>query len=141
MSQEELPDGFYYTQTGKDRIIAIDMYDKESNTWLLNSDKDMPPFEVLAPVPTWEEYKKLEYANDMFISQVANTSLDKKLVEQEQEIAVRKDLNDKVKLLKAALRYSNSTVKWVLPLIETAYDARIVKVVEEMLNKTNEVLR
>lgn len=53
-------DGFYYTQTGKDRIMAIDFYDKESNTWLLNSDKDMPPFKVLTPVPTYEELQTLK---------------------------------------------------------------------------------
>lgn len=79
-------------------------------------------------------------------------SLNKTLREQEQEIeflnAVRKgqennieNLLEKVKLLKAALKYSNSTVKWVLPLIETAYNARIVFEIEEMLNKTNEVLK
>lgn len=56
----ELEDGFYYTQTSKDKIIAIDMYDKESNAWLLNSDKDMPPFEVLAPVPSYEELQELK---------------------------------------------------------------------------------
>lgn len=50
-------------------------------------------------------------------------------------------LNDRVKLLESALKYSNSTVKWVLPLIKTAYDTRITKEVEEMLSKTNEVLR
>lgn len=41
---------------------------------------------VLAPVPTWEEYKKLKYAHDMSISQVPDTGLDRKLIEQEQEI-------------------------------------------------------
>ena len=56
----ELEDGFYYTQTGKDRIIAIDMYNKESNTWLLNSDKDMPPFEVLDKVQTFEELQDMK---------------------------------------------------------------------------------
>lgn len=59
----ELEDGFYYTQTGKEQIIAIDMYDKESNIWLLNSDKDMPPFEVLAKVPSYEELQALRQEN------------------------------------------------------------------------------
>lgn len=94
--------------------------------------------EVLAPVPTWVEYKKLKYAHDMFISQVPDTGLDRKLIEQENNI---KELRDRVKLLKAALRYSNSTVKWVLLLIETTCDARIVSEIEEMLNKTNKVLK
>lgn len=56
----ELEDCFYYTKTGKEQIIAIDMYDKESDTWLLNSDKDMPPFEVLAHVPIYYEFDALK---------------------------------------------------------------------------------
>lgn len=94
--------------------------------------------EILAPVPTWKEYKKLKYAHDMFMSQVPDTGLDRRLIEQENNI---EELRDRVKLLEAALKYSNKTVKWVLPLIKTVYDARIVSVVEEMLTKTNEVLR
>lgn len=82
----ELEDGFYYTQTGKDRIISIDMYDKESNTWLLNSDKDMPPFEILASVPTYYEFDALKM-NCEFIhrcldgSRKKNTKLVKLLKE------------------------------------------------------------
>ena len=51
------------------------------------------------------------------------------------------ELNDRVKLLESALKYSNTTIKCALPLIKTACDARIVSEIEEMLNKTNEVLR
>ena len=65
---EELEDGFYYTQTGKDRIIAIDMYNKESNTWLLNSDKDMPSFEVLDKVQTFEKLQDMKEYLDYSIN-------------------------------------------------------------------------
>lgn len=99
----ELEDGFYYTQTGKDRIIAIDMYDKESNTWLLNSDKDMPPFEVLAPMPTYEELQELKECektirsyNDMPIDyNIACETVNKLLDEKDklkQEYARLKEL-------------------------------------------------
>lgn len=122
MSQEELPDGFYYTQTGKDRIIAIDMYDKESNTWLLNSDKDMPPFEVLAPVPTYYEFDSLKM-NCEFIHRCLDGS--------------RKKNTELMKLLKECLPIVSAEVMtWQIRGGEESYQRG-----KKLLTKIREVLR
>lgn len=59
----------------------------------------------------------------------------------EELVEKAKELTDRIKLLEAALKYSNKTVKCTLPLIKIVCDARIVSEIEEMLSKTNEVLR
>lgn len=113
--------------------------------------------EVLASVPEYDQWDRCLKLLTIFTKEnkTLEASLKRrnrkwgklvKAIRRINELSVErkkniKELNDRVKLLESALKYSTSTVKWVLPLIETAYDARIVSVVEEMLNKTNEVLR
>lgn len=100
----ELEDGFYYTQTGKDKIISIDVYEKESDSWLLNSDKDMPPFEVLASVPTYYEFNALKM-NCEFIhrcldgSRKKNTELVKLLKECSEYMTFRYSTKKTLELL------------------------------------------
>lgn len=113
--------------------------------------------EVLAPVPEYgqwdgclklltlftKENKKLEASlnrkNRKWGKLVkAIRRINKLSVERKKNI---KKLNDRVKLLESALKYSNSTIKLALPLIKTMYDSRIIEEVEEMLKQTNEVLR
>ena len=108
----ELEDRFYYTQTGKDKITAIDIYDKESNIWLLNSDKDFPSFEVLAPVPSYYEFDALKM-NCEFIHRCLDDS--------------RKKNTELMKLLKECSEY-----------MTFRYSS---KKTLELLTKINEVLR
>lgn len=96
---------------------------------------NMTAYEMLSGFINYFMYNATDFTKKDIASALSELSGEFNDGNTEQE------LRDRVKLLKAALRYSNSTVKWVLPLIETAYDARIVKVVEEMLSKTNEVLK
>lgn len=113
--------------------------------------------EVLAPVPEYDQWDRCLKLLTLFTkdNKALKASLERrnrkwgklvKAIQRINELSVErkkniKELNDRVKLLESALKYSNSTVKWVLPLIKTAYDTRIVSEVEEMLKKTNEVLR
>lgn len=97
---------------------------------------NMTAYEMLSGFINYFMYN----ATDFTKKDVAS-ALSKLSGEFNDTTTVYKDLNDRVKLLESALKYSNSTVKWVLPLIKTAYDSRIVEEVEEMLKKTNEVLK
>lgn len=55
-----LPSGWYYIKIEGFKGVDIDLYDKEGNSWLCNSDKDLNPLNVIAPVPTYDEYKAMQ---------------------------------------------------------------------------------
>lgn len=55
-----LPSGWYYIKIEGFNGVDIDLYDKEGNSWLCNSDKDLNPLNVIAPVPTYDEYKAMQ---------------------------------------------------------------------------------
>ena len=131
----ELEKGFYYLRTADNRIIV------EKTQFL--GDKIVfghyytPSFikEVLAPVPSYQHLQQLEAQNDVLNQEIRLKIQAQALLQKNIE-----ELNDRVKLLESALKYSNSTVKMALPLIKTMYDSRIIEEVEEMLKKTDEVL-
>ena len=54
-----LPDGYYYTKGAFDDDIYISHLDYE-----IEEDKRLPVEEVLAPVPSYEEYKELVSKTD-----------------------------------------------------------------------------
>lgn len=56
----ELEDGLYYIKIEGFKGVDIDLYDKEGNSWLCNSDKDLNPLNVIAPVPSYDEYKAMQ---------------------------------------------------------------------------------
>lgn len=56
----KLPSGWYYIKIEGFKGVDIDLYDKEGNSWLCNSDKDLNPLNVIAPVPTYDEYKAMQ---------------------------------------------------------------------------------
>lgn len=87
-------------------------------------------------------YVKCPWSDEIEVRYVHNgTDEYERIVAPVPSYQELQDLNDRVKLLESALKYSNSTVKWVLPLIKIVCDARIVSEIEEMLSKTNEALR
>lgn len=59
-----LPSRWYYIKIEGFKGVDIDLYDKEGNSWLCNSDKDLNPLNVIAPVPTYDEYKAMQAAID-----------------------------------------------------------------------------
>lgn len=60
----ELESGWYYTQTGSFKEVGLDLYDKDVNDWMCNSDKDLPPFKILAKIPTYDEWVYLHKARN-----------------------------------------------------------------------------
>lgn len=56
----ELEQGWYYTQTGRFEEVGLDLYDKDVDDWMCNSDKDLPPFKILAKIPSYEEWRDLQ---------------------------------------------------------------------------------
>lgn len=96
---------------------------------------NMTAYEMLSGFINYFMYNTTDFTKEDIASALS------KLSGEFNDTTIVQELTDRVKLLESALKYSNSTVKWVLPLIKTAYDTRIVKEVEEMLKKTNEVLR
>lgn len=56
---KKLKTGWYYVKIEGFKGVYIDLYDKEGNSWLCNSDKDLNPLNVIAPVPTYDEYKSM----------------------------------------------------------------------------------
>lgn len=96
---------------------------------------DITAYEMLSGFINYFMYNATDFTKKDIASALSKLSGEFNDGNTEQE------LRDRVKLLEAALKYSNKTVKWVLPLIKTAYDSRIVSEIEEMLSKTNEVLR
>lgn len=113
--------------------------------------------EVLAPVPEYKQWDGCLKLLTVFTkdNKALKASLEMrnrkwgklvKAIRRINELSVErkkniKELNDRVKLLEAALKYSNTTIKCTLPLIKIACDARIASEIEEMLSKTNKVLR
>lgn len=55
-----LPSGWYYIKIEGFKGVDIDLHDKEGNSWLCNSDKDLNPLNVIAPVPSYDEYKAMQ---------------------------------------------------------------------------------
>lgn len=55
-----LPSGWYYIKIEGFKGVDIDLYDKEGNSWLCNSDKDLNPLNVIAPVPTYDKYQAMQ---------------------------------------------------------------------------------
>lgn len=56
----KLPAGWYYIKIEGFKGVDIDLYDKEGNSWLCNSDKDLNPLNVIAPVPSYDEYRAMQ---------------------------------------------------------------------------------
>lgn len=85
--------------------------------------------EVLAPVPTYRELQSLES--------------DKLAKNEGTEIIA--ELENEIKLLKTALKYSNKTAKVALDFIKSDVrylnQVKLIKVMEEMINDTQRVLK
>lgn len=56
----KLATSWYFVKVEGFREVDIDLYDKESNSWLCSSDKDLNPLNVIIPVPTYDEYKAMQ---------------------------------------------------------------------------------
>lgn len=102
--------------------------------------------EVLAPVPEYDQWNRCLKLEASLNKKNRKWGKLVKAIRRINELSVErkkniKKLNERIKLLESALKYSNTTIKCTLPFIKIACDARIVSVVEEMLSKTNEVLR
>lgn len=96
---------------------------------------NMTAYEMLSGFINYFMYKTTDFSKE----DIASALLE--LSEEFNDAGIVQELRDRVKLLKAALKYSNTTIKCTLPFIKIACDARIVSEIEEMLSKTNEVLR
>ena len=55
----ELPNGWYYTQI-RGFKPDIDLYDKDNDCWFYDSEHDIHPPLILAPIPSYEEYNRLK---------------------------------------------------------------------------------
>ena len=162
-NEEDIPGGLYYLKL-KTGEVVIDEYPEVINDAYGEferygfKDSNIDDIEeVLAPVPEYDQWDRCLKILTIFTKEnkTLEASLKRrnrkwsklvKAIRRINELSVErkkniKELNDRVKLLESALKYSNSTVKRFLPLIKTAYESRIVEEVEEMLKKTNEVLK
>lgn len=95
----------------------------------------MTAYEMLSGFINYFMYNATDYTKEDIASALS------KLSDEFNDTGTVQKLNERVKLLESALKYSNSTIKLALPLIKTMYDSRIIEEVEEMLKQTNEVLR
>lgn len=67
LEKGELKTGWYYTQIEGFREISPDLYDRDDNSWLCDSDKDIRSLKILAKVPSYNELNNLQiqYVNGL----------------------------------------------------------------------------
>ena len=83
--------------------------------------------------------QEIEKENEQLKSQLAEHKEYCCCAKNEVLVLENAELNDRVKLLEAALKYSNSTIKLVLPLID-GRNSRVIYEINRMLDKTSRAL-
>ena len=82
----ELKSGWYFVKVGNYEA-EIDLYDDDQNQWFNCCDKDIYPVEILAPVPSYEEWERVKkYANKCEVEYIECANDYEKLKEENQQL-------------------------------------------------------